>query len=438
MATPHLVITSHGIRTSGTWQERLARLIKRGSPKTEVRNFKFGYFSMPAFWFPPTRWLMARRFQRDMLSLVKELDPERIDIVAHSFGTHIVAMALRRLPHESKLKIHTLIFAGSVLRSDFNWRQLIPSRVQRLINDCGSKDTALIASQFLVPLTGMAGRRGFVGMTGPDFANRYSVFDHGDYFERGGKDNDEYMQNNWLPLITGSDPVQSFDHRPPLTAARGLTTWFLNNLEPIKMGLFLTPLTLMLAGVTALYLEEKAARQRIQAAIALGDMMRSSNKLEPPAVEILDTMKYALNVPLQKTYGIWVDDANNNAFERTKMGEFGICFTRVRTGAEALDLLRNWSKYYSVVVSDFGRENDPLNRYGLIRAVRAEKPNMPYIFYSLRFSKEQAKEAVQSEGARAEVDTPLPLLRELFKAVNPSGRSISSVRVVYEHVAGCN
>ena len=69
-STRHLVITVHGIRTFGQWQQRLEQLVKSTAPDIEIRNYHFGYYSFLAYIIPPLRWLMTLRFRR---SLIKEI-----------------------------------------------------------------------------------------------------------------------------------------------------------------------------------------------------------------------------------------------------------------------------------------------------------------------------------------------------------------------------
>ena len=69
----------------------------------------------------------------------------RIDLVAHSFGTYLAASALRHLPEGRK--IHTVIFAGSVLPPSFPWYKYLQSgAVGRVINECGWNDSVLWSS----------------------------------------------------------------------------------------------------------------------------------------------------------------------------------------------------------------------------------------------------------------------------------------------------
>ena len=69
----HLIITVHGIRTFGQWQERLESLVRRvnGSSDTHlsVLNYKFGYFSALAYLSVILRWITVRRFRQELLSV---------------------------------------------------------------------------------------------------------------------------------------------------------------------------------------------------------------------------------------------------------------------------------------------------------------------------------------------------------------------------------
>ena len=62
--TTHLVITVHGIRTYGDWQDELKKLLEAAEPGVTVRMYRYGFFSSLAFLIPPLRWLVGRQFRR--------------------------------------------------------------------------------------------------------------------------------------------------------------------------------------------------------------------------------------------------------------------------------------------------------------------------------------------------------------------------------------
>jgi tetratricopeptide (TPR) repeat protein len=266
----HLIISIHGIRTFGQWQNRLATLVKAREKNASVVKYKFRYFSAPAFMFPPLRWLEMHRFRRDLLSRVESGNWDRIDIVAHSFGTYIAGWGLHGIPPEKRPSLHTIIFAGSVLKPGFPWRDLIGKSVGRLVNDCANTDRILILNQVTVLGTsiGMAGRVGFVGMNDDRFMNRHFDFGHSGYFAKGKtyNDDDEFMRRYWVPLLTSADSEPEEVDEREATFWQGIMTFLLNNTEPFKLLLYLVIISLPLIYVNSLRVQAVNAFQaQIQA-----------------------------------------------------------------------------------------------------------------------------------------------------------------------------
>src|SRR4051794_1575695 len=146
----HLVLTVHGIRTFGNWQERLKRLLEENAPPGErlsVCDYKYGYFSALAFLIPPLRWVAALGFRKRLVEELKLHPTAKVDIVAHSFGTYLVAKALPYIPPGRRIR--TVLFAGSVLKPSFPWHLHTADggRVERVVNECGTRDNILVLSQ---------------------------------------------------------------------------------------------------------------------------------------------------------------------------------------------------------------------------------------------------------------------------------------------------
>jgi hypothetical protein len=252
----HLIITVHGILTFGDWQERLEVLLdsQEGGKARTIEHYKFGFFSAFAFVVPFLRWLVVRRFRRYLLRKTKSETFSRIDIVAHSFGTHVVGWGLYRISERKRPQIDTVIFAGSVLKSNFPWQRLHGTCVKRVLNDCGLRDKILLLSQFLVLFTGMAGRIGFSGGTGRTFRNRFFDFGHGGYFFKDNQPYDGFMKRYWLPLLLSDRDPEAVEV-PQMNLLNGLFATLANNLEPIKLGVWLTPIALFAIWVTGLYVD---------------------------------------------------------------------------------------------------------------------------------------------------------------------------------------
>lgn len=142
-----IIVTVHGIRTFGQWQHRLAILTKMARPDARFVHYSYGYFSSLAFCFPPFRRAAVRRFSTLLVRLRASEPLTTIDIVSHSFGTHLVGWALYDLAPRN-LRFGTIILSGSVLKVGFPWQELIDRYVvARVINDCGLQDSVLVLSQ---------------------------------------------------------------------------------------------------------------------------------------------------------------------------------------------------------------------------------------------------------------------------------------------------
>jgi WD40 repeat protein len=269
----HLVITVHGIRTFGDWQERLEGLLRAADPTVDVFNYKYGYFSVLAFMIPFLRWLVTRRFRAELLHQVLSGKWDRIDVVAHSFGTHLVVWGLYGIRPNMRPRIHTILLAGSVLKAGFPWRDLVGTSVGRVVNECGTRDLVLILNQLIVLFTGSAGREGFSGMTGAAFRNRYFAFGHSGYFLVRGSPDDAFMLKYWVPLLTSEEDTPVLPDPRPVTAWRGIMTFVFNNAEPVKLFVWVTPLVLLTLWVNEQRKEavHQAARARVSSIITVAN-----------------------------------------------------------------------------------------------------------------------------------------------------------------------
>lgn len=297
----HIVISVHGIRTYGQWQQRLGTLLGASGHQVEYHAYTYGYFSAIAFLIPPLRWLVVRRFREALLRLVHGRTDARVDLVGHSFGTHILAWALLNTRPYLRPKIHTIILAGSVLKPAFPWQVLLDSgEVRRVVNDCGIHDWVLVLNQLTVLFTGMAGRYGLAGLTGDRLMNRYFPGGHSLYFvDSAGSDRDSHMVACWIPLLIGESPPLRADERGVPTLWTGLVQTLVQNSEPIKLAIYAA--TLAIPGVVYYNLYEASERQRTiaeeQRGIADQERARAVSERERNLFAIERSTNLAMNTP---------------------------------------------------------------------------------------------------------------------------------------------
>ncbi|MED5611035.1 hypothetical protein VV867_25285 [Pseudomonas sp. JH-2] len=257
-STRRVLITVHGIRTFGQWQERLGKLFNEHEVDSEIEHFKYGYFSIFAFLFPPLRWLAVNQFLSSLTAALERYPAHRISLVGHSNGTYLIAWALNKLPGKYVGRVETVILAGSVLRTDFPWNQLIDRlKIDRVINDCGTGDNILILSQVGVLFTGMAGRLGFRGMTGRRLINRYFKGGHSHYFEPVGDNASYFMEEYWVPVLKGGEATL-VDQRQGNSDLSGLQAWLLQNADFSKGAAYSLMIYIF---INFLYLEPRMAAE---------------------------------------------------------------------------------------------------------------------------------------------------------------------------------
>ena len=140
-----VVFVIHGIRDTGFWTKKIARKIQKlGLQQNrifETETSSYGYFSMASFLLFSGRrtkveWLM------DQYTENKALFPNaKFSFVGHSNGTYLLARALKDYP---SCNFENVVFAGSVVRKDYNWRKLIKEhRVKRVLNYIATSDAVV-------------------------------------------------------------------------------------------------------------------------------------------------------------------------------------------------------------------------------------------------------------------------------------------------------
>ncbi len=174
-----VVFVVHGIRDKGFWTSKVARAIKReaaasplpdGTPR-HVRSMteSYGYLAMlPFLWIGVRRakaaWLMDRYVEARA-----RYPRARFHFVGHSNGTYLAARALSDYP---AALFERVVFAGSVVRTRYDWRRLMDAprpQVRGLLNYVASGDLVVgifPAALGLVDLGG-AGHAGFRDIAGP-------------------------------------------------------------------------------------------------------------------------------------------------------------------------------------------------------------------------------------------------------------------------------
>lgn len=235
----HIVFLLHGIRTQGEWSQRIAGILESES-QIRARPIRYEFFDVVRFLLPisslreqPVR--RVARLIRDELSR----GPASLSIVAHSFGTYIVA---RLLAQETDLRFHRLILCGSIVHDDFDWERyghrLDPDRNNdwQALNDCSMDDLWPVLAQSVTWGYGSSGRFGFGH---PRVKDRYFKVRHSGFFD------DDFVRRFWLPYLADGEVVEGSLERPT-------TSWWISAITVIRLRYVVVLLVLVgLATVSA-------------------------------------------------------------------------------------------------------------------------------------------------------------------------------------------
>lgn len=193
----NIVVLIHGIMTHAVWQERLAEKLKT---EANIDAFPIGYvfFDVVKFWCPFfTRQEPINRVERELRVLHEQYPDANISVVAHSFGTYIMAQILIE---KTDIKIHRLQLCGSIISKKYRWDQVRDRISGKVLNDAGTRDYWPVVASLLSWGYGASGTFGFKTALVKD---RFYNCGHSDFFK------DEHMCKYWIPLLADGQVVQS-------------------------------------------------------------------------------------------------------------------------------------------------------------------------------------------------------------------------------------
>lgn len=229
------VLTVHGIRTFGEWQNRFHNIVKRRFDGVSVSSYRYGYFSAIAFMVPFFRKHEVDRLASHLRTVFEKSPDQDFYVFCHSFGTFLVSNAIKKLVGDGyKIPIKLLVLSGSVLPERFDWGFFFRVTKAKVVNDCADQDYVLWLSKALTLGTGMAGKTGFLGMENDRLINRYFVGGHSSYF-----DGNEFMERYWLPLLMEGERPSAIDCRKPSPIIHGFFEKIVCGLGRIKPIIYL-------------------------------------------------------------------------------------------------------------------------------------------------------------------------------------------------------
>lgn len=220
---PSALVLVHGMTTLGDWQElftwRAAFVYRSAVP---VFSHKYGWDVTS----PLTTSRQARRVE-ELARRLRELsgDLERngrsgvCDVIAHSFGTLLVAELLRSDEYRD-IRLGRVVLTGSIVPSSAPFeRAAREGRVECILNHRAGRDFVVTLAPWCVPGTASTGRHGFVPCAVVrEFLD--PLLDHSGFF---GRELDRSIMEVWTPFLANRTKIQSSSYSTE--RARDATWW---------------------------------------------------------------------------------------------------------------------------------------------------------------------------------------------------------------------
>jgi pimeloyl-ACP methyl ester carboxylesterase len=187
------VFSLHGIRTRGKWQKEVTPLLS----DFHHIPLDYGHFLALQLLLPWSRSSRIDWFRDEYIRECDRLRCKHPSIIAHSFGTYLIAAAIEKYP---QITFERIILSGSIIRANFPWQDFIlRGQVGAVLNQYGGQDIWVRIIEWFVPDAGPSGARGFDSSHGIIQQN-HPRFRHSDYFY------DLNYTSNWLPFLKHAKP----------------------------------------------------------------------------------------------------------------------------------------------------------------------------------------------------------------------------------------
>lgn len=188
------IISLHGIRTRGQWQKELQAALEDGNFKH--RALDFGFFRAVSLINPWARERKVKWFL-DQYTQIRATAKGPVSVIAHSFGSYIVAEAMRKYP---QIVFDRIVLCGSIIPVNYDWDAVIASRGQakEVLNQYGKQDIWVRVAEWAVADAGPSGYQGFRKRAGGAvFEQEFTDYSHSEYFFDGN------FRDNWVPFLLG-------------------------------------------------------------------------------------------------------------------------------------------------------------------------------------------------------------------------------------------
>lgn len=146
-------------------------------------------------------------FRRWIYDLQKRFQQQFISVVAHSFGTYILAKYICGFGDILPINLNAAILTGSILDAEFDWESHRGTKIGRVLNEVAPNDQWVKHMPKLkwIHSDPLYGNSGVVGFKKPcDIVDQVSndIFDHNNVIKR------DVIERHWMPFLMANREVR--------------------------------------------------------------------------------------------------------------------------------------------------------------------------------------------------------------------------------------
>jgi pimeloyl-ACP methyl ester carboxylesterase len=190
----HLVVLVHGINTNAQRFVVVQKTLTKSGFITVLAGY--GIYGVVRFLLPFDRITKRaiERVYKNVRAAIKIHKPDKISIIAHSFGTYIV---FRILEDEFDFDLHRVIFCGSVVDNDFPLERYLHQFTAPIHNEIGTRDYWPVVAAALTYSYGSVGADGFQRAGVQD--RWHKDFRHSDFLTQ------QFCEKFFIPSLLGKE-----------------------------------------------------------------------------------------------------------------------------------------------------------------------------------------------------------------------------------------
>ncbi len=195
-----ILVTIHGLLSHGDWNNNLMPIAS--SQGWIVAPFYYGYTLPDILMNEGKRKEVIEQFREWILN-IQETYNGRISVIAHSFGTYILASYINGFKEAPPVTFNSIILTGSIVNTNFDWNECRGNKVSRIRNEIAPNDQWVkwMPEKKWLPLDKLFGKSGTDGFINDSeilaqFTN--NIFDHNNVIKK------DVITQMWMPYLNAN------------------------------------------------------------------------------------------------------------------------------------------------------------------------------------------------------------------------------------------